>query len=81
MSYALLVPEIILTIVGLAIILLGLLVNDKSKNMIGYFGAAGLLVALGYVLKTMTAQGSFFYNTLVIDPLSQIFKLIFLVVS
>ncbi|MDO9097237.1 MAG: NADH-quinone oxidoreductase subunit N [Candidatus Methanoperedens sp.] len=81
MSYALLVPEIILTIVGLAIILLGLLVNDKSKNMIGYFGAAGLVVALGYVLKTMTAQGSFFYNALVIDPLSQIFKLIFLVVS
>lgn len=81
MNYGLLVPEIILTIVGLVIILLGLLVNDKSKNMIGYFGAAGLLVALGYVLKTMTAQGSFFYNALVIDPLSQIFKLIFLVVS
>ncbi len=81
MNYGLLVPEIILTIVGLAIILLGLLVNDKSKNMIGYFGAAGILVALGYVLKTMTAQGSFFYNALVIDPLSQIFKLIFLTVS
>ena len=81
MSYELLAPEIILTTAGLAIVLLGLLVSDKSKNMIGYLGAAGLLAALGYVLKTMTAQGSFFYDTLVIDPLSQIFKLIFLAVS
>ncbi len=81
MSYGLLVPEIILTIVGLVIILLGLLVKDESKNMIGYFSAASLIASLVYVLGNINGMGTFFYNSLVIDPLSQIFKLIFLVVS
>ncbi len=81
MSYSLLAPEIILTIVGLVIILLGLLVKDESKNMIGYFSAAGLIASLVYVLGNINGMGTFFYNALVIDPLSQVFKLIFLVVS
>ncbi|MDD5472764.1 MAG: NADH-quinone oxidoreductase subunit N [Candidatus Methanoperedens sp.] len=81
MSYSLLAPEIILTILGLVIILIGLLTKDESKNMIGYLSAAGLIASLVYVLGNINGMGTFFYNALVIDPLSQIFKLIFLVVS
>lgn len=82
MNYTLLAPEILLTILALITILLGLLMSDKSKNMLGYFSAAGLLASLVYVLGNgMTEKISFFYDSLVIDPLSQIFKLIFIIVS
>lgn len=81
MSYALLAPEILLTILALVIVLLGLLISEKSKNTLGYLSAAGLLGSLVYILGNMSATGSFFYNALVVDPLSQVFKLIFVIVS
>ncbi|GFO97870.1 F420H2 dehydrogenase subunit N [groundwater metagenome] len=80
MSYILLAPEILLTVIGLAVILIGILVSDKSKNMLGYISAAGLAASLLLTIGTK-GEGSFFYNALVIDPLSQIFKIIFIVVS
>jgi proton-translocating NADH-quinone oxidoreductase chain N len=80
MNYTLLAPEILLTVMGLAIVLLGLVMNDKSKNVLGYISAAGLAASLIYILGSK-GEGSFFYNAIVIDPLSQFFKLIFLVVS
>jgi proton-translocating NADH-quinone oxidoreductase chain N len=80
MSYVLLAPEILLTVLALAVILIGLLVSDKSKNILGYISAAGLAASL---LLTIGTRGgdTFFYNALVIDPLSQIFKIIFIAVS
>ncbi len=81
MSYVLLAPEILLTMLSLLIILLGLLISEKSKNMLGYVSAGGLVASLVFVLGNMNGVGSFFYNALVIDPLSQIFKLIFVIVS
>ncbi|NJD52379.1 MAG: NADH-quinone oxidoreductase subunit N [Candidatus Methanoperedens sp.] len=82
MNFTLLLPEILLIILAFVIILLGLLVSDKSKNMFGYLSAAGLVASLVYVLGNgMTGKTNFFYDSLVIDPLSQVFKLIFIVVS
>ncbi|MFZ3384292.1 MAG: NADH-quinone oxidoreductase subunit N [Candidatus Methanoperedens sp.] len=82
MNFTLLLPEILLTILAFVIILMGLLITNKSKNMLGYLSAAGLLAALVYVLGNgMTGKMSYFYDSLVIDPLSQVFKLIFLIVS
>ncbi|MGB8216901.1 MAG: NADH-quinone oxidoreductase subunit N [Candidatus Methanoperedens sp.] len=82
MNYVLLAPEILLTVLALLVIILGLLMRDVSKNMLGYISAAGLLASIGYVLGNgMNEVGNFFYNSLTIDPLSQIFKLIFLIVS
>ncbi len=80
MSYALLAPEILLTFLALIIVLLGVLISDKSKNLLGYLSAAGIIASLVYIPLTK-GSGSFFYNTVVVDPLSQIFKLIFLIVS
>ncbi|HLB71060.1 MAG: NADH-quinone oxidoreductase subunit N [Candidatus Methanoperedens sp.] len=80
MSYILLAPEILLTILALGIILLGLLISDRSKNMLGYLSAAGLAACLIYIIGTK-GEGRFFYDALVVDPLSQIFKLIFVAVS
>jgi NADH-quinone oxidoreductase subunit N len=82
MNYNLLAPEILLTLLALVVVLLGLLVRDASKNMLGYVSAAGLLASIVYVLGNgMNEVASYFYDSLVIDPLSQVFKLIFLIVS
>ena len=80
MSYALLAPEILLTFLALAVVLIGLLVSDRSKNMLGYLSAGGLIASLVFILGTR-GEGSFFYNAVVVDPLSQFFKIIFIVVS
>ncbi len=80
MNYILLAPEIVLTFLALVIVLMGLLISDKSKNVLGYLSAAGLVASLVYVIGTK-GSGSFFYNALVVDPLSQIFKIIFIGVS
>ena len=80
MNYILLAPEILLTILALVIVLTGLLIKDKTKNALGYLCAAGLAASLLLVLGTK-GESSFFYNALVIDPLSQVFKLIFIIVS
>ncbi len=81
MSYALLAPEMLLTALALAIVLAGLLINDKSKNMLGYVSALGIFASMILTIPGINSTGSFFYDAIVIDPLSQIFKLIFLVVS
>ena len=82
LNFTILAPEILLTILAFVIIIMGLLISDKSKNMLGYISAAGLLASLVYVVGNgMTGKFSYFYDSLVVDPLSQIFKLIFLIVS
>ena len=82
MNFTLLLPEILLTMMAFVIILMGLLISNKSKNMLGYLSAAGLLASLIYVLGNgMAGKIFYFYDSLVIDPLSQVFKLIFLIVS
>lgn len=78
MNLLLLAPEILLTSLGLLLVLLGLLVKDK--NVIGYISAAGLFAAL-ILLIGIKGQDTFFYGALSVDPLSQIFKIIFVVVS
>ncbi len=81
MSYALLAPEMLLTALALAIVLIGLLVSDKSKNMLGYVSALGIFASIVLTIPGINDTESFFYDAIVVDPLSQIFKLIFLAVS
>jgi NADH-quinone oxidoreductase subunit N len=64
-NYMLLAPEIILALVGLAILLTGLFIGTNNKNILGYIASAGLIAAL----------------YLTIDALSQFFKIVFISVS
>lgn len=82
MNFTLLSPEILLTVLAFVIIILGLLISNKTKDILGYLSAAGLFASLVYVVGNgMNGKTTFFYDSLVIDPLSQIFKLIFIIVS
>jgi proton-translocating NADH-quinone oxidoreductase chain N len=77
-------PELILTIAALAIMVIGLGLEAKGKRVLGYIAALSLVAAslivilrgVGYVpLEGIIA------DSLTIDPMSQFFKLTFLLVS
>jgi len=77
-------PELILTIAALAIMIIGLGLEAKEKRVLGYIAALSLVAAslivilrgAGYVqLEGIIA------DSLTIDPMSQFFKLTFLLVS
>jgi proton-translocating NADH-quinone oxidoreductase chain N len=77
-------PELILTVAALAIMIIGLGLEAKEKRALGYIAALSLVAAsllvilrgVGYVqLEGVIA------DSLTIDPMSQFFKLTFLLVS
>ncbi|MCL7474704.1 MAG: NADH-quinone oxidoreductase subunit N [Methanosarcinales archaeon] len=77
-------PEIILTISALAIMLIGLGLEAKEKRALGYIAGLSLVLAslivvfrgtYGFPLEGIIA------DSLTIDPMSQFFKLTFLLVS
>lgn len=84
-----LAPEIILVATGLVVLLTGVFLSPKSKNVLGYLATLGILAALVLTVKSfglLTMGGfqigySIFSDTLSIDALSQFFKLVFLVVA
>jgi len=84
-----LAPEIVLVATGLVVLLAGVFLSPKSKNVLGYLATLGILAALALTVKSfglLTMGGfqvgySIFSDTLSIDALSQFFKLVFLVVA
>ena len=80
-NYMLLAPEIILALVGLAILLTGLFIGTNNKNILGYIASAGLIAALCLTISNIAVNETMFYGTITIDALSQFFKIVFISVS
>ena len=80
-NYMLLAPEIILALVGLAILLAGLFIGTNNKNILGYIASAGLIAALYLTISNISVNETMFYGTITIDALSQFFKIVFISVS
>ncbi|OFV68842.1 MAG: F420H2:quinone oxidoreductase subunit N [Candidatus Syntrophoarchaeum caldarius] len=81
MNYELLLPELIVAASAL-IVLLAVFIKDGGKKFAGYLSIIALLTALILVLKDgLVTPAAYFNDTIVIDPLSQIFNMIFLVVA
>lgn len=80
-NYMLLAPEIILALVGLAILLTGLFIGTNNKNILGYIASAGLIAALYLTISNIAVNETMFYGTITIDALSQFFKIVFISVS
>jgi NADH-quinone oxidoreductase subunit N len=77
----LLAPEIIIGIIGLAVLLAGLFMDRSSKNLLGYLAVLGCLAALGLTVANFGITGSLLAGALEINALSQFFKLVFLTVA
>jgi NADH-quinone oxidoreductase subunit N len=76
-NYGVLLPEAVLTLFAFAIILIGL----KYRSILGYLAFVGGVVSLGLVIMNFSVNATLLYNSLVFDPLSQFFKVVFLLVT
>lgn len=76
---SLLGAEALLTGLALLMILLGVFL--KNKNLMGYLSLVGLAISVFLVVGVDMTKGALFYGTVLVDPMSQFFKLIFVAVS
>ncbi|HEC56413.1 MAG TPA: NADH-quinone oxidoreductase subunit N, partial [Candidatus Syntrophoarchaeum butanivorans] len=81
MSYGLLLPELIIAASAL-IVLLDVFVKNSRGRFAGYVSIIAILVSLILVLKDgLVDPTPYFNDTIVVDSVSQIFNMIFLVVA
>ncbi|HIH44029.1 MAG TPA: NADH-quinone oxidoreductase subunit N [Candidatus Methanoperedenaceae archaeon] len=81
-DYSLIIPEAVLSASAILVILLGLVL--KNKRSLAVISAAALLVSIIAIFVSGKLTGGseeLFYRTMVVDPLSQVFKLVFAAVT
>ncbi|HWQ44208.1 MAG TPA: F(420)H(2) dehydrogenase subunit N [Methanosarcina barkeri] len=76
-----LAPEIAVVATGLIILLIGVFMSPRTKNVLGYLATLGILAALALTIESFGTEATMFSGTLSVDALSQFFKLVFLAVS
>jgi NADH-quinone oxidoreductase subunit N len=77
-------PEIILVIAALTVMIIGLFMETSSKKLLGYFSIVALLASIAVIIAKGVYEvelTGLLAGSLTIDPLSQFFKLTFLLVS
>lgn len=77
----LLAPEIAVAATGLIILLIGVFMSPRTKNVLGYLATLGVLAALVLTVQNFGTEATMFSGTVSIDALSQFFKLVFLAVA
>ncbi|RXA19494.1 NADH-quinone oxidoreductase subunit N [Methanosarcina sp. MSH10X1] len=80
-NFMLLAPEITVVATGLIILLIGVFMSPRTKNVLGYLASLGVLAALVLTIQSFGTVALMFYDTVSIDGLSQFFKLVFLAVA
>jgi proton-translocating NADH-quinone oxidoreductase, chain N len=76
-----LAPEIVVAATGLIILLIGIFMSPRTKNVLGYLATLGVLAALVLTIQSFGTEATMFSGTVSIDALSRFFKLVFLAVS
>jgi NADH-quinone oxidoreductase subunit N len=76
-----LAPETAVAATGLMILLIGVFLSPRTKNVLGYLATLGVLAALVLTVQSFGIEATMFSGTVSIDALSQFFKLVFLTVS
>jgi NADH-quinone oxidoreductase subunit N len=77
-------PEIILVIAALTVMITGLFMETSSKKLLGYFSIVALLASTAVIIAKGVYEvelTGLLAGSLTIDPMSQFFKLTFLLVS
>jgi len=77
-SFTAIMPEILLTGLALAVLVLDFFLRKKSKFILGYLSVAGLLVLLPVVLVSIDVRPSF-GGTVIADRFATFFNIIFIV--
>jgi len=80
-NYMLLAPELTMVVTALVVLLAGLFISTESKKILGFIATIGVIIAMFFTITSLNAHGTFFYETLTVDALSQFFKIVFLSVA
>lgn len=78
MNFYLLLPEIAMAILAIVLVVLDLVVSDKSKSRLGYVAVLGLAITAVLVAVVGRTPGQSFFGTVAVDPLSVLFQYVFL---
>ncbi|MGA1867535.1 MAG: NADH-quinone oxidoreductase subunit N [bacterium] len=78
MQLSLIVPEIIVALVAMIVLMGELFVSEDSKRILGIIAALGPFLAIIQVLNIYNLQRGIFHQLLVIDPISNLIKIIIL---
>ena len=72
-----LTAEFIVIAFALAVLVLDLFMDKRSKAVLGWFSLAGVIIAAVATVKLSGHQGAFFGMTFLVDPFATFFKLVF----
>ena len=78
MDFSLVIPEIAISVLGLAVLILGLVLPAKYRPGLGWFTALGLLVVTGLTIVNWNNIGSLYDDLYIVDQFSQFLKITFL---
>lgn len=78
---SLLNPEIAISILGLAVLILGLIIPKESRHGLGWLTALGLLGVLGLTISGWNNQGTLYHGMYIVDQYAIFFKITFLVAA
>src|SRR3990172_10433080 len=81
MSYYLLLPEIIVTLVAFGILIIGALLPEDRQRTLGYLAILGLIISLLSTLALSGVKQTAFSGMFILDPFSLFFKRVFLIVA
>ncbi len=81
MSYYLLLPEIIVTLVAFGILIIGALLPEDRLRALGHLAILGLIISLLSTLALSGVKQTAFSGMFILDPFSLFFKRVFLIVT
>lgn len=80
MNYAIILPELIISVFALALPILSFYVGE-NKKILGYISLFALIASFLALLRLLHVNATLFGSFFVIDPFSIIFKAVFLIVG
>lgn len=70
-------PEFLMIMFALSVLMIDLVVSGRYKAALGWYSIVGVVFAAVMTLRLGELQGAFFHGTVLLDPFSLFFKLVF----
>ncbi|MDH4162245.1 MAG: NADH-quinone oxidoreductase subunit N [Nitrospirota bacterium] len=70
-------PEFVLIAFALSVLVVDMFLNGRYTHLLGWYSLIGIVIAASMTIILGGVQGAFFSGTVLLDPFSQFFKLVF----
>ncbi|MDD2586761.1 MAG: NADH-quinone oxidoreductase subunit N [Syntrophomonadaceae bacterium] len=79
MDFSLLTTEILVALIGLLVLVVGLVLPDRGKQLVGKLSLLALAIVLVYALIAFPREASYFNGIYQVDVFGNYFKILFLI--